>query len=103
MRWPHKLSTLKYTDKKHEDPSVEIYNVCPCMCQRLALGVFFSWYPHYFVKQDLPVNLKLTDSAGLADQRVPAILLPNPFSITGIIGVINMLGSFTRLLVIKLT
>lgn len=48
------------------------------VCERLTLEVFLNCFPHYFLKQDLSLNLQLINSIRLVDYQVPKIYLYSP-------------------------
>lgn len=54
-------------------------SVCACLCvnegQCSRSATFFNHFPSYFGGQHLSLNLKLTNSAGMAGQPVPVISL----------------------------
>lgn len=60
-------------------------HICVHVCgdQRLMSSAFLNHSPHYLLNHWISLNPELTNSAGLAGQRAPVILLSN-LSNTGI-------------------
>lgn len=53
-------------------------HICKCACvwrSEVSDSVFLFLSPRYFLSHSFLLNLELTDSAGMADQKAPGMLL----------------------------